>query len=54
MVADGVVLKVMTAERMSELCEELGLSFLRSNTAMLSEVRLRAPASDRPAKAPVY
>jgi hypothetical protein len=39
--ADGVVLEVVTAERMSELCEELVLSFLRYNSAMLREVRAR-------------
>jgi hypothetical protein len=41
LVADGVVLEVVTAERMSELCEELVLSFLRYNSAMLREVRAR-------------
>jgi hypothetical protein len=35
LVADGVVLELVTAERMSELCEELVLSFLRYNSAML-------------------
>ena len=41
LVADGVVLELVTAERMSELCEELVLSFLRYNSAMLREVRAR-------------
>jgi hypothetical protein len=41
LVADGVVLEVVTAERMSELCEELVLSFLRYNSAMLRQVRAR-------------
>ena len=41
LVADGVVLEVVTAERMTVLCEELVLSFLRYNSAMLREVRTR-------------
>ena len=41
LVADGVVLEVVNAERMSELWEELVLSFLRYNSAMLREVRAR-------------
>jgi hypothetical protein len=41
LVADSVVLEVVTAERMSSVCEELVLSFLRFSTAMLREVRAR-------------
>ena len=39
LVAHGVCLKVVTIERLSELCEELVLIFLRYHADMLWEVR---------------
>ena len=41
LVADAVLVEVVTGQRLSELCEELVLCFLRHNTALLREVRSR-------------